>query len=345
MDCQQLLFSLSESSCITAKGPASQIIFDTAAKFAPKVYRDALGNVIAVVRAAKPGEPNILLEAHMDEIGFIVTSIDKDGFLHVAKVGGPDIRILLGHEVTVFGKEPLFGVFCCRPPHLASRDEFKKVPKLDELAVDVGLSHDSACEKVSPGDYITLWQYPAQLLNGTVCGKALDNRAGVAVVMRCLELCTKKVNCGLSAAFAVSEEIGSRGAITASFAAAPTHALVVDVSYGHTPDAPREKCGDMGKGPMIGVSPVLSHDMTSMLFELAKENSIPYQTEVMGGETGTDSDCIAVSRGGVATGLVSVPLRYMHTAVETVAIDDIEYTARLMAAAVERIGGTAVNDD
>jgi tetrahedral aminopeptidase len=336
---QQLLFSLCENSCISGAGPAATLAFDAAAKFAPDVYRDPLGSVIAPVRKPKEGEPHILLEAHLDEIGFIVTSIDKEGFLHVGKVGGPDVRVLLGHEITVFGKERLFGVFCCRPPHLVSHDDYKNVPKLDELAIDIGLERDSACEKVSPGDYITLRQGSAQLQNGMITSKALDNRAGVMTVLRCLELCTEKVQCGLTAAFTLSEELGCRGAVTAAFTAAPTHAIVVDVSFGSTPDAPKEKCGEMGKGPMIGVSPTLSRDVTQMLFTLAKEYSIPYQTEVMGGRTGTNADSVSISRGGVATGLVSVPLRYMHTAIETVAMDDIENTAQLMAAAVERIGG------
>jgi tetrahedral aminopeptidase len=339
MNQQQLLFTLSEASCISGAGPASEIVFDAASKFAPGVYRDPLGNIIAEVRKPKDGEPNVLLEAHMDEIGFIVTAIDEDGFLRAGKVGGPDMRVLLGHEVTVFGKEPVFGVFCCRPPHLSSREDYKTVPKLDELAIDIGYSRDSACDKVSPGDYITLRQTAKPLLDGMVTGKALDNRAGVLTVLRCLELCAANVRCGLTAAFTLSEELGCRGAVTAAFSTAPTHAIAVDVSFGFTPDAPREKCGDMGKGPMIGVSPVLSRYVTSMLFSLAKERSIPYQTEVMGGETGTNADSVSISRGGVATGLVSVPLRYMHTASETVVMEDIENTARLMAAAVERIGG------
>jgi tetrahedral aminopeptidase len=339
MNQNQLLFSLSETSCISGAGPASKIVFDAVSKFAPGVYRDPLGSVIAPVRKPSQGEPHVLLEAHMDEIGFIVTSIDGDGFLHIGRVGGPDLRVLLGHEVTVFGKEQLFGVFCCRPPHLSSREDYKIVPKLDELAIDIGFTHDSAVEKVSPGDYVTLRQRPGELLCGMVTGKALDNRAGVAAVLRCLELCDKSAHCGITAAFTLSEELGCRGAVTAAFAAAPTHAVVVDVSYGLTPDAPREKCGEMGKGPMIGVSPVLSRDVTSLLFSLAKEHSIPFQTEVMGGETGTNADSVSISREGVATGLVSIPLRYMHTAAETVVSEDIENTARLMAAAVACIGG------
>lgn len=336
---KQLLFSLSTNSCISGQDPASEIAMDAVKKFAPGAYRDPLGSIIAQVRKKTAGRPNILLEAHLDEIGFIVTSIDKDGFLHIGKVGGPDLRVLLGHEVTVFGREPLFGVFCCRPPHLSSREDYKKVPEIDEFAVDIGFSHDKAAEKVSPGDYVTLRQTPADLQNGWVTGKALDNRAGVAAVLRALELCADRVDCGLTAVLALSEELGERGAKVAAFATDPTHALAVDVSFGHTPDAPREKCGEMSKGPMIGVSPALSRPVTDLLFETAKECAIPYQTEVMGGETGTDADVISTSRAGVATGLISIPLRYMHTAVETIDPADLENTARLIAEAAVRIGG------
>lgn len=339
MELQSLLFSLSESSCITGEGKAAQIALNEVKKYAPNARMDRLGSVIAPVREPKEGEPHIMLEAHMDEIGFIVTSIDEDGFLRISKVGGPDLRVLLGHEVTVFGKEPLFGVFCCRPPHLSSREDYKKVPQLDELAIDIGRSHDSACKVVSPGDFITLRAKPAELCGSMVTGKAFDNRAGVAAVLRCLDLCADKVNCGLTAVFGISEELGTRGVVPAAFGTNPTHSIVVDVSFGMTPDAPREKCGDMGKGPMIGVSPVLSREVTSLLFSLAKEKSIPYQTEVMGGETGTNADAVAVSREGVSTGLVSIPLRYMHTAGEAVVLEDIENTAKLMAAAVLAIGG------
>lgn len=341
MDIKTLLFSLSENSCITSGGSASQVAVDAAREFSDEVFRDPLGSVIVPVKKPVEGRPSVLLEAHLDEIGFVVTAVDEDGFLRLAKVGGPDIRVLLGHEVTAFGREPLFGVFCCRPPHLATKDDFNKVPKLDELAVDIGFSRDGALKKVRPGDFVTLRQTPAELLGGSVTGKAFDNRAGVAVILRCLEKCAGSLDCGLTAAFTLSEELGCRGAVTAAYSAAPTHAIVVDVSFGYTPDAPREKCGELGKGPMIGVSPTLSREVTDLLFDLARSRSIPYQTEVMGGDTGTNADPVSISRGGVKTGLVSVPLRYMHTAAETVDLNDIENTASLMAAAVERIGGAA----
>lgn len=339
MDLHELLFSLSESSCITGEGKAADIILNRAGEYSDKAFKDALGNIIVPVSDEREGKPNILLEAHMDEIGFVVQTIDDDGFLHVGEVGGPDMRVLLGSEVTVFGKEPLFGVFCSKPPHLSSKEEYKKVPSVEDLAVDIGFGHDKAAEKVSPGDFVTLRRKPADMPDGMITGKALDNRAGAAAVLRCLDLCAGKVGCGLTAAFTLGEELGCRGAVTAAFSTAPTHAVVTDVSFGYTPDAPREKCGDMGKGPMIGVSPVISRGMSDMLVKLANEKGIPYQIEVMGGSTGTNADPVSVSRGGVATGLVSIPLRYMHTAAEAVYVSDVENTARLMAEAVKEIGG------
>lgn len=333
-----LLFKLSSGCCITGDGSAADIVAKEAAKYAA-VRRDKLGNVIAEMKKPAEGQPNILLEAHLDEIGFIVTAIDEDGFLHFSSVGGPDHRILLGEEVTIHSKNDVYGVICCRPPHLSTKEDRKKVPDLDETAIDIGFSHDEAVKIVNPGDFITFRRTPRELLNGYITGKSLDNRAGCATVLRCMELLKGKVNCGLTAAFTLHEELGGQGSKTAAFGAAPTHALVVDVSFAFTPDAPRDKCGDLGKGPMIGISPLLSREVTSMLFDLAKEKDIPYQTEVMGGSTGTNADTITTTRDGVKTGLISVPLRYMHTASEVIIPDDIENTARLMAAAVERIGG------
>lgn len=333
-----LIMELSSACCITGDGSAADVVAKEAAKYAD-VRRDNLGNVIAVVKKPQEGKPNILLEAHLDEVGFIVTAIDEDGFLHFSTVGGPDHRILLGEEVTIHAKDEVYGVICCRPPHLSTKDDRKKVPDVDETAIDIGFSHDEAIKRVSPGDFVTFRRTPRELLNGNITGKSLDNRAGCATVLRAMELLKGKTTCGLTAAFTLHEELGGQGSKTAAFGAAPTHALVVDVSFAFTPDAPRDKCGDLGKGPMIGVSPVLSREVINTLFDIAKQENIPYQTEVMGGSTGTNADTITTTRDGVKTGLISVPLRYMHTASEVITPDDIENTARLMAAAVERIGG------
>lgn len=337
MELQTLLFSLSRACGVTSG--AAQAALEAVRPYSPAARLDRLGSVVAPVRAPREGEPHVMLEAHIDEIGFAVTAVDADGFLRLGKIGGPDVRVLLGAEVTVHAKQELFGVFCCRPPHLSSAEDYKKVPELKEMAVDIGFGHDEACKRVMPGDLVTLRAEPAEMENGFVTGKALDNRAGVAVVLRCLELCAQDVSCGLTAVFSTGEELGMRGAVPAAYSVSPTHAIVTDVSFGMTPDAPREHCGEMGEGPMIGVSPTLSRSVTELLFRLAEEKKIPHQREVMAGGTGTNADAISVSRAGVATGLLSVPLRYMHTAAECIKPSDVENTARLMAEAVRAIGG------
>jgi putative aminopeptidase FrvX len=340
MNLEEFLYSISSASCISGREGAAEIIFGAVKVFSPDACFDRLGSIVAPVIPPKEGGEHLLIDAHIDEIGFVVTNIDDEGFLRVGKVGGPDLRILLGHEVTVFGSEPLFGLFCCRPPHLSNAEDYKKAPSVDELAIDIGRSKESAAALVSPGDFVTLRCEPARLKNGLITGKALDNRAGVAAVLRTLKLLQgKKLNIGLTAVLSISEELGERGAKAAAFGAAPTQAIVIDTSFAMTPDSPREKCGELFKGPMIGVSPVLSHEITSQLFALASEKGIPYQTEVMSGDTGTNSDAISVTRSGVSTGLLSIPLRYMHTACEVVAIQDIENTAQLAAAYILSIGG------
>ncbi len=296
---------------------------------------DALGNVICTVKAPKEGSPHILLDAHLDQIGLIVQSVDEKGFVHVTNCGGIDRRVLMASDVTVYGTKPLFGVICSSPPHLSADGDSKKAPKLEDIAIDVGLTAQQAQQTISPGDRVTLAGRVDTLIGGQVVSQALDDRVSCAAILRCLALLKDKdIPCGLSVLFSTREEVGGQGAATGAFSVRPTEAIVVDVSYAYTPDSPRHKCGDMGKGPMIGIAPVLSRTLSTHLCELAKRENIPYQVEVMDGVTGTNADRIVVSRSGVLTGMVSIPIKYMHTPIETVCPDDVEHSARLIAAYV-----------
>ena len=338
---KSLLCRLSAASCVTGREGAVSLTREAVKPFAPAAYLDRLGNLVAPVQPARPGGLHLMVEAHLDEIGFAVTAVDDDGFLRVGRAGGPDLRVLPGQEVTVFGRQELFGIFCCTPPHLSRPEDRRKPPEADGLAVDVGLPRERVVELVTPGDIVTLRRQPAELLGGRLTGKALDNRAGVVAVLRALELLGRPLpSAGLTAVFSMGEELGERGAKAAAFAIAPTHALVVDVSHALTPDAKPEECGELGRGPMIGVSPVLDAALTARLHELAKEEGIPFQTEAMAGATGTDSDAVSVAGPGVKTVLVSIPQRYMHTAAEVVEYADVENTARLMAAYIRQIEQT-----
>lgn len=304
-----------------------------------KVSINPLGSVICTVREPAEGEAHFLLDAHIDEIGLIVTYIDKEGFLRVGACGGIDRRLLLASPVvvhTVSGAIP--GVVCSIPPHLSGSDE-KKNPKVEDIYIDIGLSGDQAKESVKPGDIVTLQSASQPMLGGLVSGKAIDDRAGCVAHLKALEyLGDAKLSCGLTVQFSSLEEVGGQGAKTSAYTVNPTHCIAVDVSFAHTPDAEKEKCGELKKGPMIGFSPILNAEMSTELIDCAKENDIPYQYEVMGGKTGTNADDIATTRGGVKTALISIPQKYMHTPIEAVAVQDVEDTGRLIAAYIKNFG-------
>lgn len=269
----------------------------------------------------------VMLDAHIDEIGMVVTSVDN-GFLKIANVGGIDRRMLAGMKVTVHGKEKVTGVFCSVPPHLGKED---KVLKFDDMHIDTGLG-DKAKEVISVGDRVTFKQSFEKMLNNRVTGKALDDRAGCAALIRCAELLSQKeLPCNVAFLLSDAEEIGGMGAKTKSFKIFPNEAVAVDVSFGNAPDIASEKTGTLGDGAMLGISPLLSKQVTDGLKAAAESKNIKFQYEVMGGKTGTNADHIALTRSGVPTGLLSIPLRNMHTPVEVVCVDDVESVAEILA--------------
>lgn len=291
---------------------------------------DRLGNVIGTVGE---GNTHILLDAHIDQIGLVVRGIDDKGFLLVDRVGGMDLRVLTGAEVTVHGKSDLFGVICSVPPHLQNKDNGKEALDLKKMAVDIGYKRDQAEKLVSIGDRITMRNCQYELLNGNISSSAFDDRCSVASILRALEL-TKGLlnNIKLTVMFSSQEETGGSGAKTGSFSAMPDYAVVVDVGFGDDPYTDKSQTITLGKGPSIGISPTLDRALTCELAELAKKSDIPYQHDVMGGRTGTNADSINITGYGVRTALLSIPLRYMHTANEIINLDDIENTAKLIAA-------------
>lgn len=295
---------------------------------------DALGSVIGIRRCGKDGAPLLLLEAHIDEIGFVVTRVDDSGFVFAEACGGVDRRAVTGARVVLWGEKAVSGLFTSTPPHLAGNDA-DKLPEISALGIDTGLDARHARRLLPPGTRATFAAEFADLAGGRVCSKALDDRAGVASVLYALDLLKESLlPCDLAVAFCVQEELGTRGAGTAAYSLAPDAALAVDVSFARTPDADPHKCGVMGMGPMIGWSPCLDAGISRRLTVLAGREKIPSQAEVMGGDTGTDADAIASVRTGVPSGLVSIPLKYMHTPTEVVQLSDVEDVGRLLAAYV-----------
>lgn len=337
---QELIFALSDTNGVSGDESApAEMAGKELAKYMP-VTIDALGNISGKTAGAGT---HILLDAHMDQIGMIVTAVDEDGFVKIDKCGGMDIRVLAAHEVTVWGKEPLFGVITSTPPHLTQKEDGKKAKGFDEIAIDIGLPGKKASELVHPGDRVTLNSKQMRLMNNRICSPALDDRAGMAAILRCLQILKdKKHQCQLSVLFSVQEETGGSGAQTGGFTAAADESIAVDVSFAMAPGMPREKCADLGKGTMIGLSPVLDHKMSTTLEQVAKDKNIPYQLEVMGGKTGTNADMIQVAGTGTPSALLSIPLKNMHTGVEMLDLADVESTARLMAEYILERGGADV---
>ena len=326
MDVKEILFKLSAAAGVGGLPDAPQTAADMLSKYA-SVSRDGAGNVIGKISGNS--EYNIMLDAHIDEIGFMVTSVDENGFVTVTDSGGIDSRLLPAMEVIIHGKRKVYGVFCSTPPHLSKKDDAPR--KLSEMHIDTGLGAEAA-EIISVGDRVTYSTVPAALLNGCMTGKSFDNRAGVASLIRAAELLHEhgSLPCGVTILLSVEEELGCLGAGSAAYAIRPDEAVAVDVSYAKSPGTPPNKTGILGSGPMIGVSPTLCGEITERLKATAKENGIQYQIEAMGGKTSTNADVISISGSGIKTGLVSIPLRYMHTPVEVITESDVENTARLL---------------
>lgn len=312
---------------------ASQVAYSYLQRFTDKTRIDDFYNVVGIVRAPEQGEKTVLLDAHIDQIGMIVTYLDDKGFLRVTGCGGMDRRLLLGQQVTVHGRKPIKGVIATIPPHLSTAADSQKVPEMEDILIDIGMSAEKAGEVVSLGDYVTIDSPIVPLLGSRVSAKALDDRIGVIAILRALELIKgKDLHCGVEVLFSCQEETGKKGAIIEGFDLEPDIAVAVDVGFALTPDASPYQCGRMGAGAMIEISPILSKSISDQLCSLAEEGEIPYQLSVNGGRTGTNADVLGTVKGGIQTGCISIPLKYMHTPIEVVDLDDVESVAQLLAA-------------
>lgn len=338
MNCKDLLMRLSQAVGVSGREDSVTAIAARELAAVGEVTRSPLGDLICTVRKPEEGQKNFMLDAHVDEIGMIVTWIDDEGFLKVSPVGGFDRSLLLASQVAVHTKEgALPGVICSIPPHLQSGEA--KNPKFEEIFIDIGYNKEEAQKRVSPGDMVTFVTPTREMHGGFITGKAIDNRSSCAAVMRAAELLKdEKGGWGLSVTLTTREEVGGMGAQTAAYTVNPTHAVTVDVGFGHTPDCKKEQCGQFGKGPLVAFGALLDGEVSRTLVQAAEEEGIPYQTEAMGGGTGTNADAILIARGGVKTGILSIPQGYMHTPVEKILAEDIENTARLLAAYVKKEG-------
>jgi endoglucanase len=304
------------------------------------VTTDVLGSVIAVHNAK--GSPKILLDGHSDEIGFLVRHIDDNGFLYLAASGGWDEEVMVSQRVLVHtdsGSIP--GVLGKKAIHLMDPEERKKKSELHNLWVDIGARDGAqARKKVSIGDSVTMDAYFVEMLGGRAVAKSFDNRAGIFCVSETLRALGKKSKAATYGVSAVMEEIGLRGAVAATYSVQPDIAIAIDVTHAFDiPDANKRKGADikLGLGPVIVRGPNINRKVFSRLVEVARKGKIPYQVAASGVGTGTDANVIQLSRGGVATGLIGLPLRYMHNPCEMLALSDLENAVKLLTAFVESV--------
>jgi endoglucanase len=341
---------------LTARGPsgyetAPAAVWRDAAKGFAKVSTDVVGTPLALVAPkhdARSPARRLLVMGHIDEIGLIVTHIDDEGYLWFGSVGGWDAQILVGQRVALDTRQgQVTGVVGKKPIHLLREDDRKKVAEIRDLHIDIGAKDgDDARERVRIGDVAVIDADPVELPNGRLTSRALDNRLGSFVALEAARLVAEAggAEWELAAVAVAQEEITFGGSRTSAFALEPDAAIVVDVT--HATDAPGIEVKEIGKH-VLGSGPVLSRGSTlhpglfELLYETAEREQIPFTVEASARATGTDADAVHVSRAGVPTGLVSIPIRYMHSPVELVQLDDVHACARLIAAAALRLDGEA----
>jgi putative aminopeptidase FrvX len=334
---------------LTAAGPPgheaapARVWREAAEAFGAEVTVDAMGSSVARV-AGRSEHPLLAVVGHIDEIALLVSHVSDKGFLHVVRSGGWDPQVLVGQRVQVLTREgPLPGVVGRKPIHLLEGDERKKAVELKQLHVDVGARDgDEARELVREGDQVVIAAEPVELPNGRLVSRSLDNRLGVYVA---LEVARRVHEAGggagpVAGVAAVQEEIGLHGARAMAYGLRPDLAVVVDVT--HATDAPGVDPGELGKhglgdGPVITRGAIVSRPLNDLLDAAAAAEDIACTTEVAGSGTHTDADVIHMSREGIPTAVISIPLRYMHSPVELVELSDVEDVIRLIAAMAMRL--------
>lgn len=321
--------------------PVQQLVRDYAQPFADSIRTDIHGNVFA---ARNPDAPlRVMLAGHCDQIGLIVNYVDEQGYLYILTVGGWDIQNLVGVRVKIWTSQgAIDGVIGKKPIHLMDDEDRKKVPKIKDLWVDIGAKDKAEAEQyVHVGDPITVELEYREMLNNLIAAPATDDKAGVWVVMEALRrIDPSKLKVGVFAVSTVQEEVGLRGSRTSSFGIDPHIGIATDVTFAtDCPTIEKKQNGDvkLGGGPVLTRGPNMTTKLVNALVDVAKQNEIPVQMVAEGKITGTDAGSIQVNRSGVATALISIPNRYMHTPVEVISLHDIDYAADLMARYCESI--------
>lgn len=320
------------------ESPVREILTNTWKSYTDELSISRLGSLHGIKRGSAPEpRPSILIATHMDAIGLMVTGI-VDGLLRVTEIGGLDARVLPGQLVTVHGTQELPGIIIQPPAHLLPAEVKSGPVPLKYLLVDTGLRPRQVKQQVRTGDLISFAHKPTQLQGNSLAARSLDNRASVAALSLCLaELQTRKHAWDVWAVATVQEEETMGGAKTSAFQLLPELAVAVDVTWGKSPGSPDHLTFPLGGGPTLGWGPNIHPGLHQTIKKIAEDLEIPFAIEVMPRHSGTDAFAMQVAAQGIPTMVVSIPLRYMHTPVEVVALNDIRRTARLLAELIARL--------
>lgn len=314
------------------EAPVRRVIAEAWRPLVDEMHVSRTGSLQALRRGVGPQpRPSLLLAAHMDAIGLMVTSVVGE-FLHVTSIGGVDARVLPGQLVTVYGRRELPGVMVQPPGFLLPPGVGSGVIPMDRLLVDTGLEAAELAKLVRVGDLVAYAQPPVMLGDDVVAGHTLDDRAAVAAVTACLQnLYGRQTAWDLWAVATVQEETGLIGALTSAYGLRPALAVAIDVTFASGPGSPEHSTYPFGKGVTLGWGPNIHPALFKAFKEVADRFEIPYKEEVMPGNSGTDAAGMQIAAEGIPSMVIGIPLRYMHTPVEVVSLKDIERTGRLLA--------------
>jgi endoglucanase len=316
--------------------PIQDVVREWAKPLADEVRTDRHGNVLAIRNPQ--GHPRIMLAGHCDQIALMVQHIDDNGFLYVQPMGGWDMQILLGQYLTVWSRTgPITGVISRKAPHLLTNDERNKVPQFTDVWIDIGATDRKEAEElVTPGDTATFALGYRPMRNNLAASPGMDDKVGLWTVMETLRLLKgAPLEAAIYCVSTVQEEIGLRGATTSGYGIHPQVGIAVDVCHASdTPGSDKKQLGEVkvGKGPALFRGPNINPRVFDLLRDRATKSDIPVQLRGAPKATGTDANAIQLTREGVATGLVGIPNRYMHSPVEVVSLDDLDNAAKLLAA-------------
>jgi putative aminopeptidase FrvX len=325
--------------------PVARIVRKRMQPFSDKITTDLHGNTIVALNPG--GSPRVMLAGHIDQIGLMVKYVNDEGFIYSGAVGGVDLAVLPGSKLTIHGTHgPVDGVIGRKPIHLMKAEERNGAKlEIQDLWIDIGAKDKAAAlEKVSVGDIVTYALGVTKLGDDFIAGAGMDDKVGAFVVMEALRICHEKrasLKCALFSVATVQEEIGLRGAHTSSFGVDPTVGIAVDVTHAtDNPGADKKQVGEaaLGKGPTISFGANINPMVAQLMVEAGKSHDLPYQRQAAPGATGTDANAMQLARAGVATGLIGIPNRYMHTQVEVVSLTDLENSAALLAETILKIG-------